>query len=256
MIATRRNRDPWTSWTPPGHPILVLAVASVLALVAALTTTPALAAPSTPAVWAATPEDVVRAWVATINRGDTEAAIALYADDALIEAPGQRVLGKPAIARRQRTIVAPVVRPRVDVERLTVEGETVVVRLAGENALTRFDGRGPVHATTTFLVQNGVIQHEAGPVLDPADAAWYADAMPRFRVTGTLPTLLPGTGILDPVSRLVAVLSALAGASLLAAGLLLLAAGLLLLAAGLLLLVRRRAQPVPVRSTDVGPRSG
>ena len=202
----------------------------MLSLATALAGPPALAAPPSNVRAASAPEDVVRAWVAAVNQADPEAAIALYADDAVIEAPGQQIRGKPAIARRQRTIIAPVLRPRVEIERLTAEGDAVTARLVGENAITRFDGRGPVHATTTFYVRDGLIQREVGPLLDPSDAAWYADAMPRFRATGALPQLLPGTGAVGQISGTTTALAALVGVTLLVVG---------------VVLVRRRSRPAP-----------
>lgn len=60
------------------------------------------------------------------------------------------------------------------------------------------------------------------PVLDPPDAAWYADALPRFRATGALPTLLPRAGEAGAALGPTAGLAALLGAVLLASGLLLL----------------------------------
>lgn len=203
----------------PGRRILVL-VASVVVGLAALAPRP-LAASGTDAPRVASPEDVVRAWVAAVNRADAEAAIALYADDAVIEALGQQFRGKPAIARRLRTIIAPVLRPRIEIERLAVDGEAVSASLVGENALTRFDGRGPLHIATTFFVRDGRIQREVGPILSPADAAWYADAMPRFRATGALPQLLPNAGDLGHVSGMTAVLATLLGAALLTSGIVL-----------------------------------
>jgi ketosteroid isomerase-like protein len=136
-------------------PAFALTLALGLMFPVALLLAPvALAAPSvappTDVVHAATPEDIVRSWVAAVNQGDADTAIGLYADDAVIEALGQQIRGKAAIARRQRTVIAPVLRPRIEIEQLAVEGEAVTARFAGENAITRFDGRGPVHATTTF----------------------------------------------------------------------------------------------------------
>jgi ketosteroid isomerase-like protein len=210
-------------------------VALLLTLVSAHVGSPALAASPSDLVAPSAPEDLVRAWVDAVNRADPDAAIALYADDAVIEALGQQFRGKVAIARRQRTIIAPVLRPRIEIERLAVEGETVTARLLGENALTRFDGRGPVHATTTFYLRDGMIQREVGPVLDPADAAWYADAMPRFRATGALPQLLPSGGGLIGIVGLASVLAALLGVSLIGAG---------------FVLLRRRSRPSPTAPND------
>lgn len=171
----RRRPSPWLAgrgwgvprrWARLGTLAAALIGALIAALIAALVSalagvpgpSPALAAP-------ASPEAVVRAWVAAVNRADAEAAIAQYADDAVIEALGQQFRSKGVIAQRQRTIVAAVLRPSVRIERLTAEGEAVTVQLVGENAITRFDGRGPVRATTTFYVRDGLIQREVGPVL-------------------------------------------------------------------------------------------
>jgi ketosteroid isomerase-like protein len=216
-------------------------VALLLTLITALVGAPALAATPSDVAAASAPEDVVRAWVAAVNRAEPDAAVALYADDAVIEALGQQIRGKAAIARRQRTIIAPVLRPTVEIERLDVTGEAVTARLVGENAITRFDGRGPVHATTSFYVRGGLIQREVGPVLDPPDAAWYADAMPRFRATGALPQLLPSAGELADVNGTVSLVSALLGASLLGAG---------------VVLLRRRARPSPAEPGDATARGG
>lgn len=225
---------------------LVLALASALAGPSALAAPPS-APPSAPPfaplsspVAVPAPEEVVRAWVAAVNRADAEAAIALYADDAVIEALGQQFRGKPAIARRQRTIIAPVLRPRVEIEQLTVQGEAVTVRLVGENAITRFDGRRPLRQTTTFYVRDGLIQREVGPVLDPADAAWYAEAMPRFRATGALPPLLPNTGQADPPLGTAGALTGIVGATLLVAG---------------AVLVRRRPRYAPARRQHTASRA-
>lgn len=217
-----------------------LVVALLLTLVLADVGSPALAGPSPDGLTASTPEDVVRDWVAAVNRADAEAAIALYADDAVIEALGQQFRGKAAIARRQRTIIAPVLRPRVEIEHLAVKGEAVTAGFVGENAITRFDGRGPLHQTTTFYVRDGLIQREVGPVLDPADAAWYAEAMPRFRATGALPQLLPNTGQASPTTGVAGAVAGLVGATLLVAG-------------GVLL--RRRPRPVVVGRPVAPPRA-
>lgn len=212
-----------------------LVVALLLTLVSAQVGSSVLAAPPSDIIAPSDPEEVVQAWVAAVNEADAEAAIALYADDAVIEALGQQFRGKAAIARRQRTIIAPILRPRVEIEHLAVEGVVVTARLVGENALTRFDGRGPVHATTTFYLREGMIEREVGPVLDPTDAAWYADAMPRFRATGALPQLLPSAGGLGGIVGLPSVLAALLGASLLGAG---------------FVLLRRRSRPSPTAPAD------
>jgi ketosteroid isomerase-like protein len=204
-------------------------------LMLALVGAPGLAAPPSDVVPAAAPEDVVRAWVAAVNRADPDAAIALYADDAAIEALGQEIRGKAAIAGRQRTIIAPVLRPHVEIERLAVDGEAVTVRFLGENAITRFDGRGPVHATTTFYLRDGLIQREVGPVLDSADAAWYADAMHRFRATGALPQRLPSAGRLADINGPVSVAAAFLGVSLLGVG---------------IVHLRRRSRPSPADPGD------
>jgi ketosteroid isomerase-like protein len=219
--------------------MLALVVALTLTLAAVPVNSPALAAQPSDASKASNPEDVVRAWVAAVNRADPDAAIALYADDAVIEALGQQIRGKAAIARRQRTIIASVLRPKLEIEQLAVEDKAVTARFVGENALTRFDGRGPVHATTTFYVRDGLIQREVGPVLDPSDAAWYADAFPRFRATGALPQLLPSTGELGWTTGSASMLAALFGATLLVAG---------------LLLLRRRSRRAPAGRGDATAR--
>jgi ketosteroid isomerase-like protein len=203
--------------TPAPVFALALALALTFPVAPGVLAAPSVA-PSTDVVHAATPEDIVRAWVAAVNQGDADAAIALYADDAVIEALGQQIRGKAAIARRQRTIIAPVLRPRIEIERLAVDGEAVTARLVGENAITRFDGRGPVHATTTFYLRDGLIQREVGPVLDPADAAWYADAFPRFRATGALPPMLPNTGQAIPTMGATGAVAGVIGVALLVAG--------------------------------------
>jgi len=216
-----------------------LALTASLALVftTAFVASPALAAPSTDVVRAASPEDVVRAWVAAVNRADADEALALYADDAVIEALGQQFRGKPAIAGRQRTIIAPVLRPRIAIEGLTVNGDAVVAKLVGENAITRFDGRGPLHITTTFYVRDGLIQREVGPILDPVDAAWYADAMPRFRATGALPQVLPRAGDLGRTSG--PATAAFLGAAMLVGGIVVIRRGPQL--------ARTEAEEVPTR---------
>lgn len=140
------------------------------------------------------PEAVARAWVAALNRGDTEAAIGLYAEDAVILALGKEISGRPAIAQRQRTTIGPTLKPHLEIESLRADGDTVTLDLLGENAITRFDGHAPVHNTMTFTVRDGKIQREVGPVLDSAAAAWYKDAAPRFQQSQGTPTTLPRTG--------------------------------------------------------------
>ena len=204
---------------------LALVASLMLVLATASVASPALAAPSTDVVRAASPEDVVRAWVAAVNRADADGAIALYADDAVVEALGQRYQGKAAIAGRQRSIIAPVLRPSIEIEQMTIDGDAVITKLVGQNAITRFDGRGPLHITTTFYVRDGLIQREVGPILDPVDAAWYADAMPRFRATGALPQALPRAGDLGQTSGPATVVAAFLGAAMLVGGIVIIRRG-------------------------------
>lgn len=193
---------------PTGLPLALGMVALLF-----LTVAPAASATSD------SPETVVRAWIEAVNRGDTEAAISLYADEAVIVALGQEIRGKAAIAQRQRTIIGPVLRPAVSLESIATAGDTVTVRLLGENAITRFDGHGPVRAVTSFVVRDGMIQRETGPVLAPADAAWYADASRRFRATGALPGTLPRAGApAEATERVEMLAAAVLGMSVLGLG--------------------------------------
>lgn len=161
------------------------------------------------------PETVARNWVEALNRGDTTWAIDLYAEDAVVLALGKEIRGKPAIAQRQQGTIGPILRPKLTVESLTVQGDTVSLRLLGENAITRFDRRGPVHNSMTFTVEAGKIVREVRPVLDPADADWYAKAAPRFQQSQGTPATLPRAGGSGNLTTWLALL----GVALLAGGL-------------------------------------
>jgi uncharacterized protein (TIGR02246 family) len=139
-------------------------------------------------------EAVARAWVDALNRGDAEGAAALYADDAVIEALGKEIEGKQAIAQRQQGTITQVLRPSLQIEDIETQGEEVVLRLKGENAITRFDGHGPIDNEVTFTIEDGKIQREVGPILSQADMAWYREAQVRFQQSRGTPSQLPNTG--------------------------------------------------------------
>jgi uncharacterized protein (TIGR02246 family) len=139
-------------------------------------------------------EAVARAWVDALNRGDAEGALALYADDAVIEALGKEIEGKQAIAQRQQGTITQVLHPSLQIVDVETRGDEVVLRLKGENAITRFDGHGAIENQVTFTIQDGRIQREVGPILSQADMAWYREAQVRFQQSGGRPSQLPHAG--------------------------------------------------------------
>ena len=190
-------------------------------------------------------EAVARAWVDALNAADTEGAIALYADDASVVALGREFAGKAAIAQRQRSTIGPVLFPSLEIEALQASGDTVQLRLRGENAITRMDGHEPVVNTVTMTVANGRIVREEGPVLSATDMTWYRDAAQRFQAAQA--SALPGAvGLAGSVAPRVLPRAGADSARWLR--LPALSTGVLLSASGLLALLTRTKQRALVRA--------
>lgn len=144
-------------------------------------------------------EALVRAWVDALNQKDAEKAIGLYSEDAVILALGKEIRGRDAIAERQRTTITQILDPALNIESIEAQGEEVVLRVRGENAITRYDNHGSVENQVTFTVRDGKIQQEVGPVLSQADMAWYKSAAARFQESRGTPSRLPNSGEADQV---------------------------------------------------------
>jgi hypothetical protein len=124
---------------------------------------------------AAAQEDLmslVQAYHDSWNRGDVDAHMALYADDAECEIVGYGSLVGQEQIRGYKEYYAAL---NVDVQfsDCTVEGNTVTCQLSRHDDVLRKAAAGPVSISAVFTVEGGLIQKHVGALLEESAPAYY-----------------------------------------------------------------------------------
>ncbi len=151
------------------------------------------------------PVAVVKASLDAVNRGDVEAALALFADDATFRRPPDSWTGTEQLRAMLQADVA--IHSHIEASNFQLAGDQVTYTFKGSNDRFRSLGIDSIEGTTTVTVQGGKVTLVT-TLPSPESRARIQAALAAAR---TAPQAMPNTGALDaPFATLLLALGGLA----------------------------------------------